>query len=737
MLKEKMSMKKIFISMMALAAFTACSSNFDEDIKVDVPRDNTTIVNEGGDYSVYAEVGVGDSDTKATYDNLAAVWEKGDRIAVLQEHANYGQTFSVVNALGIVNGVGTSKAVFNGNISVNTIAPRIYHIAYPQSATTFTVNDTLTDNGDVTYSTRSSGWISKTYYSTATGSFTHTYTSTVTLTMPTSQNGKWEPYMFGTTGKAVASNGIGDIKLTTLTGAVAVRVFEADGTTPKRVKSITITSDSHIAGRFVGTSSSKGSTGSLTSSEQDAKNQNDANTEAYNEIQTKARSTQPSTTSVVTKLNSLTFSGTSNEITATGLETIAAEADGNYIYYINVAPVSIGSLTITLVDEDGSAITRTFGAREFKASTRHGYNITWDDASLTGGEASTWYDEYATSHEITLAANTLYTAPAQLVGVTADHVLTLGVEINGVLYNTISGTTTFPAQEFTLESGTYDVCIYAKILSNGVEKELRTGVESCNVVSIPTITDYYVQTSYSKNGTVAKTNAINGDVLKAKANLSDAYIASNLVKDGKYSVVWSGKTSGSGSQAIGSEYTLSGIAAAQWGEYNCYVKIELTNGYVCVGNTYNTHITGIPYHADWRSKDYPDWAYSNISDNGSNLLVGNSALGCIISPVFHLPASTIAVEAAIAASTNATSTGNYNRSYIYKGTRSSSASESGTYVTIGYTADFGGLITDTPLVTSSEIYSLSASTPCMVFTAKDFVIACNTYIMQAQVIYAQ
>ena len=102
-----------------------------------------------------------------------------------------------------------------------------------------------------------------------------------------------------------------------------------------------------------------------------------------------------------------------------------------------------------------------------------------------------------------------------------------------------------------------------------------------------------------------------------------------------------------------------------------------------------------------------------------------------------MPESSIAVNAAIAASTNATSTGDYTLSYIYKGTRSSSASESGTYVTIGYTADFGGLITDTPLVTSSETYSLSASTPCMVFTAKDFSIACNTYIMQAQVIYAQ
>ena len=157
MLKEMKIMKKIIVSMMALAAFVACTSNFDEEVTV-TPQ-NGTIVNQGGDYSVYAEVGVGDDETKATYDNLKAVWEAGDQIAVLQEHANYGSTFSVVNALGIYSGVGTSKAMFNGNISVNATAPRVYHIAYPKSATTFTVNDTCTDNSDVTYSTRNTGWL--------------------------------------------------------------------------------------------------------------------------------------------------------------------------------------------------------------------------------------------------------------------------------------------------------------------------------------------------------------------------------------------------------------------------------------------------------------------------------------------------------------------------------------------------------------------------------------------------
>lgn len=733
MLKEMKIMKKIIVSMMALAAFVACTSNFDEEVTV-TPQ-NGTIVNQGGDYSVYAEVGVDDDETKATYDNLKAVWEAGDQIAVLQEHANYGSTFSVVNALGIYSGVGTSKAMFNGNISVNTTAPRVYHIAYPKSATTFTVNDTCTDNSDVTYSTRNTGFFTKTYYSTATGSFTHTYSSNVKLTLPTTQNGKWEPYMFGTTGKAVAANAIGDMKLKTLTGAVAVRVYASDGKTPKRVTQITVTADTNIAGYFYGSSSSKGSTGSLTGTEKSSNNADNANTAAYNDLLAKAQGTQPSTTTLSQTLN-LAFNGTATEITATGLESIAADENGDYIYYINVAPVSVGSLTITAVDELGSAVTRTFGARELKVATRHGYNISWDDASLTGGEASTWYDEYATSHEIKGAANTLYTAEAHISGVAASDVLSFGVEINGTLYGETSGTLTLPAQTIRLdESNTYKVCIYAKISSNGEEKELRTGIEYCNVVSIPTITDYYIQSSYSKNGNEEKTNSISGNEIRAYAKLSDNYIASNLVEGG-YQLVWSGKANGSATHALGSEYKLTGIAAGNWGQYDCYVKVTLTNGYVCSTDSHTTHVTGIPYHADWRSKDYSDWAYSNISDNGSNLQVSNSKLGCIISPAFYLPGGSVSAKAAIAASTNATSSGNYDRSYIYTGTRSSSASESGTYVKIGYVSDFSGLVSDTPLVTAETTYTLSTSTPCMVFTAKDFSIACNTYVMQAQIIYA-
>ena len=97
-------MKKLFVSILALAAFAACQSNFN-DVDYDTPEFGG-VGNVGGSHTIYAEVGVGE-ETKATYgDDLSALWEEGDQIALLQEHADYGKTFSATNKIGITNGVG-------------------------------------------------------------------------------------------------------------------------------------------------------------------------------------------------------------------------------------------------------------------------------------------------------------------------------------------------------------------------------------------------------------------------------------------------------------------------------------------------------------------------------------------------------------------------------------------------------------------------------------------------------
>ena len=93
-------MKKLFVSILALAAFAACQSDFN-DVNLDAPQQGGN-ANVGGSYTIYAEVGVGEDDTKATYgDGLKATWEESDQIALLQEHADYNKPFSVVNKLNI------------------------------------------------------------------------------------------------------------------------------------------------------------------------------------------------------------------------------------------------------------------------------------------------------------------------------------------------------------------------------------------------------------------------------------------------------------------------------------------------------------------------------------------------------------------------------------------------------------------------------------------------------------
>ena len=110
--------------------------------------------------------------------------------------------------------------------------------------------------------------------------------------------------------------------------------------------------------------------------------------------------------------------------------------------------------------------------------------------------------------------------------------------------------------------------------------------------------------------------------------------------------------------------------------------------------------------------------------------------GCIISPEFMIPGSDIKTSAAIAASTNATSIGGYTTSYAYVGTRSSSAKKSGATASVYYVSDFGGYVSDAPLKTYNSTLTLTSSNPCVVMVVSDFRIACNSYIFQAKIEYA-
>ena len=630
-------MKKLFVSILALAAFAACQSDFNNDVNFDAPQGGSVV--SQGEHTIYAEVGVGEQ-TKATYgDDLKALWEENDQIALLQEHADYGKTFGVVNKLNIKEGWGTSYAAFNGNISVDATSPRVYHIAYPANAVSFSTSSSLALVSDISYQNNSpiAGYQLK-----ASGVYNYTYNSTLTITLPAEQNGKWEPYMYASTSEAVSSNGIGAKTLTTLTGAIAIRAFEPDGVTPKQLKSITITSsDAAIAGTFSGTATSVGSLGTVTGDEtawHTAFEESSAQSKARASLESKAQSMEPTSTSV-TKAMSLAFNGNEKSITITNLENIPMDSDGYYTYYINVAPATVGSLEIAALDVNGGELECTLSNQTFAASLRKGYKLTWEEASLVPGTIETWYNNWNTS-SFELAGNTIYARNIGVNGVPADHILALGVEIDGQLHAASAQSGVLSQSELKIEgvsNGTYSICTYAKIMLNGHEKELRGDAQTITVTPIPTAT-YSVYTSYSKNGGKALRNDVYGNEYRARVDISDVYIQTNFVQS--TTLTYGGSSI---ALTLGQEWKTT----LGYGSYSSSIKVVLKNGYTLTSPTYATYVTGIPYTLNtssndgtWTEDDRVNWN----TDGGVRLgyMTGGVAS---IEKRFYLPAdTTIAIE---------------------------------------------------------------------------------------------
>ena len=653
-------MKKLFVSILALAAFAACQSDFN-DVNFDAPQGGSN-VNVGGAHTVYAEVGVGEEDTKATYgDGLKATWEESDQLALLQEHADYGTTFSVVNKLNIKEGAGTSFAKFNGDISVDATSPRVYHIAYPASAVSFntTMSQEVTVESD---NYHESTWQMGQY--SATGYATCTYNSTLSITVPTTQKGKWEPYMYASTSEAVNSEAIGAKTLNTLTGAIAIRAFEANGKTPKQLKQITITSsDAAIAGAFSGAATSVGNTVTVTGAATDGHYTESVREEnARKNLQSALQGYEATSTSV-TKAMSLSFNGTGKSITATNLETIAADAKGVYTYHINVAPATLaaGTLTIVAVDTDGSSLTRVVDKDVvIAASHRAGFNLTWESATLKGATIESWYENWNTGSQFQLAGNTLYVDNIIVDGnIAPENVKIIGIKINDVLHEDTAQSGVKELSPIVLSgmtSGVYKVQPVAQVELNGELKWLEGGEVTKTITSIPSVTDYSVRTSYSSNGSEAKTNDINGDVLKVKANISDSYVANNLVNGKSYTICYGNNTA---THTLGAEWTGT-LAHTAWGQYVCYVKISLANGYVVESTKYTTCVTGIPSDIKFFGSNLDNikgagwnlngsYEMSNASTGGNFLCLyraGGAASskvhvdGFAVTPRYRVPAST-------------------------------------------------------------------------------------------------
>lgn len=642
-------MKKLFVSILALAAFAACQSDFNNDVNLGAPQGGSVV--SQGEHTIYAEVGIGE-ETKATYgEGLVATWEENDQIALLQEHANYGSTFVEVNKLKIKAGWGTNSATFNGDISVDATSPRVYHIAYPANAVSFSTSSSLNLIGSITYENNSpiAGYQLKAH-----GTYEYVYNSTLNITVPTTQNGKWEPYMYASTSEAVSSNGIGAKTLTTLTGAIAIRAFEADGVTPKQLKQITITSsDAAIAGTFSGTSTSVGSLGEVVGDEtawHTAFEENSAKSKALASLESKVQGMEPTSTTVTKAMSSLTFNGNGKSIIATDLTSIAADANGVYTYHINVAPATIpaGTLTIVAVAADGSNLERVIDNKDvvIAASHRAGFNLKWESATLKCDAIDSWYDDWNKGSQFQLAGNTLYVDNIIVDGnIAEENVKVIGIKINDELHEATAQSGVKELSPIVLSgmtSGVYKVQPVAQVELNGELVWLEGGAATKTITAIPTITDYSVITSYSNNGKVVKDNKINGDILKVKANLSDSYVANNLVNGKTYTICYGSNTV---TQTLGAEKDIT-LAHGAWGQYDCYVKITLNNGYVLESAHYTTHVTGIPYsYAFYKdgstnidAAKSAGWSFTGTGTQSDQVWICKAnSVGIIGSPKFHAP----------------------------------------------------------------------------------------------------
>jgi hypothetical protein len=244
-----------------------------------------------------------------------------------------------------------------------------------------------------------------------------------------------------------------------------------------------------------------------------------------------------------------------------------------------------------------------------------------------------------TCHSTTLAANKVYVNNIVVEGVEASAVSAIGAlvyDLNGNLVaSNISEKNTLSLSQVVVDvptSGTYNVISYAKVTVNGQERDITGEAKKVNVTSIPTDASL-IQSSYSKNGSVAPTNSIGGTALEYTPALSDSAIPASLISSCQF--VYNSTT-------VSATYKTKKSESLALGQYNCYVKIVLGNGYVCQSGTYTTHITGIPYTMNV-SSNTDNWSISGTHKwSSGELRLGNSSTQGVTTATktFHMPANT-------------------------------------------------------------------------------------------------
>lgn len=522
----------------------------------------------------HIEVGVTADGTRATYDaSLKSYWEADDRIVAL-----FGDGTAQGEKLNMQSGANNANAVFAGDITVNDLEnPHYIHFAYPETAVLIADTESST---------------------------------TCTFTVAAEQDGKWTPFLCTSSAEKTRPSALTKIVFgKSLNAAFGVRVFAADGTTPKKLQSITVEAENNITGTISATTATDGSFADTTFS----------------------------------------VEATGNMITASNPQyTEGTDAKGRtyYEYRFEVLPVDAGAIKITITDEDGLVLSRTTGKSvTFTANKRSGANIAW--AGVTVETITSWYEDSCNNGSLSaLDGRKIYVNNVKIAGVDADAagVSESGVKVtdasgNVSTYKNTDGGTSF-SKEIAVIGGKYKVQPYAVI--NGTE---YTATEQEIVVTSELgIGDHTIWTSYNNNGSVSKQNSgVDNDKIYANFSLSgdDAVFAEenlvssvSLVYGSNAAVLKSGDKS-----LIGANFNTDGIAKQQYP--NSRIRVTFSNSanksFTIESAAYTMNVTGIPYTITTNSATPTDWSTSSTTTSYGYMLIKDG--GYAQTPVFYASAT--------------------------------------------------------------------------------------------------
>lgn len=546
------------LTVAAIAYVSSCT-------KLENPEVNSEPEVENIVYPVYeipVDVRVSsNAESKALYDeNLAVAWEESDEMLALKgktvtpdSNTTVTDDASSLDFAGEISSEGMFKGKINSTCEPNVVA--VFHFLYPNNGSSLSTSTQRTSSGILWGTT-----------------YKYTLTTSASVTIPSVQDSKWIPYLYGATSEVLSAS---DVALTPLTACLAFRVYESDGTTPKRVKSIVIEAENNIVGTISGSSSAQTEENSSASA---------AKTQALDLC--------------AGPISNWTFNGTGKTITSTDLLGVE-KMNGIYEYRFNIpAGVDFGALSVTMVDQDGTIIRRTVPAKAEGTAAGHKRNlkVKWDAASITLS-ANTWYEDYNTNQATALEGGKIYLSSTKFG---------MPDEVTPVYYvdgNQVSLTD----GAVTATSGSHTVRVKATL--NG--EEIASDPTTVIVTKIPEVTSVDYWSSYTRNEVVTKRNDLEGNKVYAQVQLNDSYLLT-LATSKILTVDSENKTATANVNGSNVDFVSSAVSL---GSRSVGVTISLPNGYTIQPSSSSETVTGIPYSIPVNSKN--GWSGSCSVDNGA------------------------------------------------------------------------------------------------------------------------